>query len=865
MNDSMQGRIDSPLYRAGMRKARNFDVTAQGSLRKRNGVQYVWSSNDDDLTSVRWAPFRIADGRTLALLLTQNNIYAFLDGGQVTGSGGVTPATVATDNWLEHTATNPQTNIRWVQIGDSLYITRPTKPLAKLTISLDGSEQLAMTWEIVEFVSGKAPRPVSDFGTGGGAGAARRTFYIDNAANTLFEVDLNGDDDNGTALRNIDGPCGDANVASACYHNGRLIILTENNSTDTDQNRSLIEIDPGGPNAEGTKLRGIPSGLSNTDDAPRMCSHNGRLLILDDNEKLWELDLGGVSSQGVELRNIDLDDDSNEPGSLISAHDKLYVVTVVQNNAGTPAIWEIDPDAESDDEGTKLREFPDNISPYIEGLVSDGDNLLYLDYTGTNAGAVISVDPTGGKTEYTTVRTLDSGFMSGALWDLSDLLFESDGGIEINLETKGFSSIAYYQGRLALSGHPDLPNALFLSDVNAFNRFTKGTEDDDAVFLLMTQGPDSGIHWMKAWQDRLVMGSVWGIYQLRSGDVAGVVTPASFDIQFTSGVGTNLDTEALLTEEGLIFADNEDTGLFRYSYKDDTDIFSSRPFSNTLRDVNNRSVVGLHYANGTTPTIAIDSVGKEGATNEDLRNLTRVIFDERNQHMAGVEYLFPDEWSATGGYLMADNGVWFTMLNRPAGAPSSRHRFIVGFLSYEEERELDFGIAYSQTVPFSTILTGLQYLGQGTAIQVKDRVNGVLYDRTVDAGGLNANLDQPTTSIEVGLPFGAEFDSLRLQVQNQGGVSSFGQTGRVTKVRLLVRDTLSGAVTSDPSLRIKPVDGDTFIAATAQRTYETGLPYWIEASLEHGYTEDTAISVETLGVDGVEILAISLRFEMGNN
>jgi len=139
LNDSMQGRIDSPLYRAGMRKARNFDVTAQGSLRKRNGVQYVWSSNDDDLTSVRWAPFRIADGRTLALLLTQNNIYAFLDGGQVTGSGGVTPATVATDNWLEHTATNPQTNIRWVQIGDSLYITRPTKPLAKLTISLDGS------------------------------------------------------------------------------------------------------------------------------------------------------------------------------------------------------------------------------------------------------------------------------------------------------------------------------------------------------------------------------------------------------------------------------------------------------------------------------------------------------------------------------------------------------------------------------------------------------------------------------------------------------------------------------------------------------------------------------------------------------
>ena len=129
--ESMEARIDTELYTSSLREADNFAIQPQGSLRKRNGLDFVWSSEEPNLTSVRWIPFRLADGRTLSLLLTPNVIYAFLNGGIVVGldeeDRDLFPARVEIDNWAEHTLTDPQTNIRYVQIGDSIYFTRQSK------------------------------------------------------------------------------------------------------------------------------------------------------------------------------------------------------------------------------------------------------------------------------------------------------------------------------------------------------------------------------------------------------------------------------------------------------------------------------------------------------------------------------------------------------------------------------------------------------------------------------------------------------------------------------------------------------------------------------------------------------------------
>ena len=58
--DSLHGRIDSDLYKQGLARARNWNVTPQGSLQKRNGISYVWSIPlSEDAFSVRWVPYQV--------------------------------------------------------------------------------------------------------------------------------------------------------------------------------------------------------------------------------------------------------------------------------------------------------------------------------------------------------------------------------------------------------------------------------------------------------------------------------------------------------------------------------------------------------------------------------------------------------------------------------------------------------------------------------------------------------------------------------------------------------------------------------------------------------------------------------------
>ena len=81
----MLGRVDDNSYGTGAFKLENFLVLPQGTIRKRHGLQYVTTLNDDH---VRLIPFRFSSTQTLVLVFSHKKMYILTQGKILLGDDG---------------------------------------------------------------------------------------------------------------------------------------------------------------------------------------------------------------------------------------------------------------------------------------------------------------------------------------------------------------------------------------------------------------------------------------------------------------------------------------------------------------------------------------------------------------------------------------------------------------------------------------------------------------------------------------------------------------------------------------------------------------------------------------------------------
>lgn len=81
----MLGRVDDNSYGTGAFKLDNFLVLPQGTIRKRHGLQYVTTLNDDH---VRLIPFRFSSTQTLVLVFSHLKMYILTQGKILLGDDG---------------------------------------------------------------------------------------------------------------------------------------------------------------------------------------------------------------------------------------------------------------------------------------------------------------------------------------------------------------------------------------------------------------------------------------------------------------------------------------------------------------------------------------------------------------------------------------------------------------------------------------------------------------------------------------------------------------------------------------------------------------------------------------------------------
>lgn len=822
IHESLQGRVENPIFKYGVSEAINVDITPQGSLIKRNGMKYVWSSDDPSLTSVRWIPYRIADGRTLLFLVTPTKFIAFLEGALTVGPNGVSPAEVDTNGWSEHTQLNPQTNIRYVQIGDSIYLCRPTHPTVRLKINFNADGELLLEWNIVRFRSGQEPRLRRDLEAFGPETSFLGFSFKDKSIVTLDAVQdsLNTKFIRSVANLNIidtigSSATGGRSIAASALYKENIILLVRNHTAGNPpgfQNYSLLQLSLVVNDYTIVKLRDIHHTIDGVSMQGSSINANinfvGDELYINSGTNLFKFDLTSTdNTQGEHITSLT----GIQSSTCFYFDNRFWYFTSFSANNNLRSFRLDSPDTKVTNtwlfrtQGTGFSE------PSASSIVSTNGENLYLydpvsrllfqfDIFATSSSFRVLKDLSDiGEFDLTRDRRGNSRIV---VYDQN----QSENKItKLDLENFGFSAISYYQGRLALSGHPQIPNAVFLSDVNKFNVFTDSSDlgadqilDSDALFLQIAQGPDSGVHSLKSWQDRLIMNSVWGVYQLKPpfNTTTGSVTPTSFEVRFSSQIGASFEVDSVLTEEGLIYPDNNGTAIFRYDYKDESDIYSATAISNTLKGINDKKIIGLEYTSGATSILLVDSIAKNINTSInreevaiDLRNLKRIIYDESEGQLATSEYRLPEEWVGLGSFYPVGNSIYFSMIGRPAGAPAGRDRFIVGYIDDNEDTEFDFSITHRTTNTFTRINTGLGWLGTGTEVILKDRINREIHRGTITAGGGFSGTFNPTTWVEVGLGFTARIKSNDLTVQaTRTHPTNFSNISQVTHSQVLLNN-----------------------------------------------------------------------------
>ena len=202
---------------------------------------------------------------------------------------------------------------------------------------------------------------------------------------SLYEMDPDGPDSQGTRLRAL--PSGLTQPLSAANYNERLLIADSTGD-------ELFEIDPDGADDEGTRLRRLPSGLTSPNG---MVVYGGdRLLVADSTgDELFEIDPDGSDSQGARIRRFP--SGLSTPLGMAVLGNRLLVADI-------SALYDIDPDG-SDSQGVRLRSWPSDLT-FPAAMTIHYGRVLVAD---SSDSELFQIDPDGADSEGTRLRDLPSG------------------------------------------------------------------------------------------------------------------------------------------------------------------------------------------------------------------------------------------------------------------------------------------------------------------------------------------------------------------------------------------------------------------------------------------------------------------------
>lgn len=144
----LRSRIDLAQYNNALAKATNVLVQPQGGIRRRPGLKYIAELPSAAADGVRLVPFEFSVDDSYMLCFTNNRMYVFKDGVQITNINGGGTA------YLTTSITSAMlSQLNWTQSADTMFLVHPDLAPAKLVRG--GSDA---SWTISTYAFSSIPK-----------------------------------------------------------------------------------------------------------------------------------------------------------------------------------------------------------------------------------------------------------------------------------------------------------------------------------------------------------------------------------------------------------------------------------------------------------------------------------------------------------------------------------------------------------------------------------------------------------------------------------------------------------------------------------------------------------------------------------
>lgn len=356
-------------------------------------------------------------------------------------------------------------------------------------------------------------------------------------------------------------------------------------------------------------------------------------------------------------------------------------------------------------------------------------------------------------------------------------------------------SIAFYEQRLFFGGSSSEPTALWGSKSGAYEDFTDGSDDDDAIVYRLASGRADVIRWLESGRV-LTAGTSAGEFAIAASNQNEALTPTNFKVTPQTGFGTS-DAPPLRINQSVLYpqrsgrSSNAARKLREFSYAFDQDAFNSVDVSVFSEHIFGDGFDRLAYQ--LEPDSIIHARRTDGAIASCTYERTQEVVAWHRHLLGGTDTVVKMLTVIPG---TTGDELWLSVARTVNGGTVRYIELLQPAFEDDDAKAdaffVDSGLTYSGAS--TSTITGLWHL-RGEAVKVLSAGN--VETGTVSSTG-TLTLTNATTKAHIGLAYTAILETQDFEAGAQAGTAQ-GRAKRISEIYVRVLNSLGGTYGPDAS------------------------------------------------------------------